>query len=520
MSWNFLFPQKIGIQYDFKCILECKIVYVKIKPSLILKNIIGKKKIELIGSDVNEIDLNLLLPEKFQNVHNKLMIDIIAYGEKSQYWSTFINGKMQRSVDIINPINKKTYNVKLNINFKVKNQNIFLFDVIITDIIKIDKIINKTGLFTHDLRAILKSAQNITKEIEKTAQADIEQITILKELIKESINMCMETRTSLLPENIRISKVIENIKMYLEFPQYIRRLTKIFPNIIFTLNISTSLIILEYQNKALWHLLLNTIKNVKATIINIFVDEDKNKSKLLIKITDNGIGMAQKYTNSFLNRNLPEQVIDSSDTNANRGEGFLLAYKQWILCEGSVEILQTELGIGTTILLSIYGSYETDRFSLNSHQVTLISSINQNIKTILLVDDVLFNLKLICLKLIKKTNKQYQYTNFPVLTNDCWQKHGIIIVSSDECQYVLAANGMYGKEISQMIKIDIIIADIQMPELNGIDMIKFIISNDLKSKILINSAAVNNDNDDIIELLKNPQITFLEKGNFDWINNI
>jgi response regulator of citrate/malate metabolism len=83
---------------------------------------------------------------------------------------------------------------------------------------------------------------------------------------------------------------------------------------------------------------------------------------------------------------------------------------------------------------------------------------------------------------------------------------------------ILAANGMYGKEISQMIKTDIIIADIQMPQLNGIDMIKYMIANGVKSKIFINSAAVDNDNEDIIELVKNTQITFVEKGNFDWIN--
>jgi hypothetical protein len=76
MNFNFLFP-KIGIEYDFKCILECKNIDITLKPSFILKNIIGTKKIDIIGSDVDEFDLNLLLPEKFRNIHNKLMIDII-----------------------------------------------------------------------------------------------------------------------------------------------------------------------------------------------------------------------------------------------------------------------------------------------------------------------------------------------------------------------------------------------------------------------------------------------------------
>ncbi len=357
----------MSFDYDFKCILECKIINSSINPSLILKNIKGNKKIDLIGSDVDEIDLNLLLPETFRDVHNKLMIDVITNGQQSQYWTAFMNGKMQRSIDIINPIDKKIHNVKLNINFKSQNKNLFIFDVIITDITNNNKTINKTGLITHDLRAVLKSALNIICEIEEIPSTNIEQTSILKDLINEALNMCLKTNTLPIPENITENKEI-----------------------------------------------------------------------------------------SYLNKN----------------------------------------------------------------QIKLISSINENKKTILLVDDILFNLKLICLKLIKKYNKKYEYSNFPILTKEGWQEYGIFTLITDECQYILASNGMYGKEICQIIKVDVIITDIQMPELNGIDMIKYIGLTNLKSKIFINSAVVDNNNYDIIELLKNPQITFVEKGNFNWISDV
>ncbi len=50
-------------------------------------------------------------------------------------------------------------------------------------------------------------------------------------------------------------------------------------------------------------------------------------------------------------------------------------------------------------IFSINGMTETTNFCLTTSQVISIYEINPNIKTILLVDDVIFNLKIICLKI-------------------------------------------------------------------------------------------------------------------------
>ena len=50
------------------------------------------------------------------------MCDIILHREKSKYWKLFIEGKMNRCVNIINPIDKKIHNVKLNIKFKYQKK--------------------------------------------------------------------------------------------------------------------------------------------------------------------------------------------------------------------------------------------------------------------------------------------------------------------------------------------------------------------------------------------------------------
>jgi CheY-like chemotaxis protein len=167
--------------------------------------------------------------------------------------------------------------------------------------------------------------------------------------------------------------------------------------------------------------------------------------------------------------------------------------------------------------LSIYGTNENNEFSLNTNQIKLILNINKNIK-ILLVDDVILHLKILCLKIIKNIDANYKYDNFPVLTNDEWQSIGIIFIEYENYQFILAANGMYGKEIAFMIDCDIIISDIQMPLLNGIDMIYELINNNIKTNIIVNSGFIKNENEEIYKLLENKQISmFIEKGSqFDW----
>jgi hypothetical protein len=57
MDWFKKYFNSIGVEYDLKCILVCKLNNDGLF-SFILKKIQGSKKIKLIGSDVNEIDLH------------------------------------------------------------------------------------------------------------------------------------------------------------------------------------------------------------------------------------------------------------------------------------------------------------------------------------------------------------------------------------------------------------------------------------------------------------------------------
>lgn len=534
MSLKKLFSKKINIEHDIQCILECKLDE-NLNSSFILKNITGSKKIELLGSDVCEMDLNLLFSDNFRQIHNNFMIDILKNRDKSKFWDLFLNGKMNRIVNIINPITKFEYGVKLNIIFNSQEKNKVLFDVFFTDLSIINKVINNTGLLTHDLRSIIKSAQNIVSVIQSNYNSgsnsnnNEENFSTLNELLDEAYQMCSKSRTKIIVENInkKESKLFTHIKMYLEISKYMRKIKKIFPNVKFNLDIKTNICITAIQNDTLWHLILNIIKNAinaNSTTILICIDDSIN-NELLITIKDNGNGMSESTKLDFFSRKLPEKIKDDEKIDSNRGEGFLLSYYEWINLGGIVDILNSEINIGTEFLIKIKGLNvnENEKFILNKTQINLINEIlnTQNKKKVLLIDDSLLNLKILSLKIIKQIDKNYKHSNFPTLTPDEWQNIGIIEIDTNDYIFLLLSNGMYGKEISIIIEPELIITDIQMPILNGVEMIKDLLEYNIKTKIIINSAFLDKDNEEINGLIQKNNIMFIEKGsNYDFIKKI
>lgn len=532
-SLRYFISSKINAHHDFKCVLECMLNDVDNKISLILKNITGEKKEELIGSNVDSIDMNLLLPDSFRHIHDNFMIDIITKRESSQFWNNFIDGKMMRGVNIINPINKRQHSVKINIKFKSNKNNVSLFDVSFTDIVQIPSKLTKPCIYSHDLNAILKSAINMIDEIENTYNArsiiEQDQILMVRNLLNEAQGLCVESRITELPDNVSIITNSKNVKLYLEIPNIIKKIELTCPHIKFKCMSLSSLVIGHSQYKILLDFILEIINELaKLTnlleIINIKISED-TLSKIMF------IHIARQYECDELSNH---NVIEQKQLNAiglgssNYNDKFKLVCNEWIKHASIKSFLDTN-GIDVGYNLSIKCDYDHDTFTLNTKHVKLLSSIHNEICTehtriVLLVDDVLLNLKIICLKIIKLFDSNYKYNNFPVLTNVEWQEHGIIVIGIPNYKFVLGSNGCYGLEIAQMIPCDLIVTDIQMPMLSGYDMIKSLISHGITSKIIVNSAIVDeNDGEfaEFAELIKKNQISWVEKGsNFNWIEGL
>lgn len=527
MNLSNFFAKKIHVENDLEGTLECECIN-DVTPSFILKNIVGSKKLELLGSDINEIDLNMLLPDNFRKMHNVFITDILKNRENSGYWNLFREGKMNRPVNIINPVTKSEYTVKLNITLKSQAENKVVFLVIFTDINIINKIINTTSLLTHDLRSIIKSAQHVlsTIEAESTSKHNEENFAMLNELLEEAYQMCSKSRCKILTENIHHtdSFLSHDIKIYLEISKYLKKIRKIFTNINFEVQIRTNICIKESYCDTLWHLFLNITKNAvnaNSTHIIIYVNNNE-ENELLIRVKDNGNGMSESTKINFFSRKLPENHI-AQEIEANRGEGFLLSYKEFVTLGGTVILYGSEIGAGTEFIIKLNGTFETENFVLSVANIVQIQNILNKTekKVVLLVDDSLLNLKILSLKLIKHLNRNYTHFNFPILTVDEWQNTGIINIEINSYIFVLASNGMFGKEIAMMLNPVFIISDIEMPLLNGIQMIKELLNYKINSRILINSAYVDENDVEISQLIQKNNIQFIEKGsNYDFVETL
>jgi len=472
---------KIGINYDFKALLECNFDSRKSEWSFILTNMSGEKKNDLVGEFTKKIDLNQLIFGVFSQIYSKYLIDILVNKEKSFYWESIINGQMKHSVDIINPITRIISNVTLELKQKtVISSNKCIFFVEMTDI-------KTTDILPYDLRSVLKSTRNIVNE--KNIK-----IKILDESLSEVLSMCSEIKTVLLPEKIRKTSNIHLDKIYKQMLLIIRKLQLTYPKIVFNLSQSCTGFISPGLNMPLHYLILNIVSNAKnngATEINIITETDpSNLSKGNIYVKDNG----------------------RDNSNFIREQEFLLLYDQIKILGGNINIELSKTG--TTFLIEI-PILQQDQFILNLSQVQLLNKIDSKTKLVLFVDDVFLSIRILFVQLIKYLNAEYKYTIFPVISSSQWENQGIHIVTFDTYTFVFAAHGLYGLELCLLYRFDLIITDIEMPHLNGIDMITLLIDKKIKSKILINSALDKKElelSEDLIELIKTSQIEFLEKG--------
>lgn len=484
---------------DLEATLVCK---CDTQWNFILENIRGSNPIELIGSPVTQIDLNLLLGESFRKIHSKFMIDICTKGCESVYWEQFTNGKMERPIDIINPLTKKVNSVKLGIKLRSSSDNLFAFDVQMTKSgqpTQSTQPINKTRLLTHNLKSVLKAIKTSICELDhgdKTLH-----INIIKELIDEGLGMCAGVGTSgsfledaAIASSIataQSSQMYSHQKIYIGIPQYLDKLKRLFPSmqIVYKLECGGELETRQYE--CVTHLLFVLVSNAfdsSASHTNIKFNMTKS-NQLQILFESNGRKVS---------------------TNPTQAQEFAKLCGELKTYGGGVTVTDLDLQILVPI-------NPMPNFQLDTSHVKQIMALDKSNSTILLVDDVFLNIKIIFNKLVKYLIPTHKPIHFPIITSQEWQEYGMFTIQLDNYNFIFGSNGLYGLDIGQMVECDLMIVDIQMPLLNGIDMIGQLISLGCKSKIIINSAFDKKelgDSEEIAKLFESnkSQIVFLEKG--------
>ncbi len=218
-------------------------------------------------------------------------------------------------------------------------------------------------------------------------------------------------------------------------------------------------------------ILLNLISNaIKFTLngkISIDISFD-SKNKILFSVVDTGIGISEENINNLFSR---FTQADSSTTRKYGGTGLgLYISKKLVELLGGTIQLQSIPELGTKIKFTIdVGNVDNEEKIYSNSNVIRITKTDINHEKILLtgsiliVDDNQDNQKLIQL-LVESVNENIKITS--------------------------AENGKQAIEIAMKTNFDLILMDIQMPIMNGMEATKFLRSNNYKNHIIALTANV------------------------------
>lgn len=223
-------------------------------------------------------------------------------------------------------------------------------------------------------------------------------------------------------------------------------------------------------------IVMNMISNAIKFTQNGYVHVDVStreylpkKYRLEIKVNDSGIGMTEKQIKELF---MPFSQMDSSMTRkfGGTGLGLFLARRMAILLGGNVELIRSEPDKGSEFLIFVEVEYDelpqekavrTMAYTKSSSEVKpqqKVESSENALATkgkILIVDDSADNRDLLTLMLSKKGMKTQT-----------------------------AENGQQAIEKALTQNFDMILMDIQMPEMDGFEAVKILRENNCGAKIV------------------------------------
>ena len=210
----------------------------------------------------------------------------------------------------------------------------------------------------------------------------------------------------------------------------------------------------------LFNLIGNSLKFTQKGEISVncnLISEEINSEQICISIFDTGIGMDKKFIDTIFKKFSQE---DKKITRKFGGTGLGMAITKELvnLMNGRIEV-ESEKNIGTKIYIYLTfekGNQENIKTALSDKELTNIDGAR-----ILLVEDNDLN------RMVAQNSLQYF-----------------------NCKVVEAENGLEAVEILKTNEFDIILMDIQMPEMDGIEATK-VIRNKLNIKTPIIALTAN-----------------------------
>lgn len=305
---------------------------------------------------------------------------------------------------------------------------------------------------SHEIRTPLNAIVGFLRELEK------QQLTFLQKKYIENSSIASKHLLSIINNILDISK-IEAGEMSLEHENFV--LEKTVSNVISILlpkaiqkdiklvsKIEKNVFpVLKGDSLRLEQILFNLVGNSlkftpkgQITIYCKLISECNTHQEICLSIKDTGIGMDESYIENIFNK-FSQEDKDVTRKYGGTGLGMPITKELVQLMNGRIEI-KSKKNIGTKI--SVFISLEKGDISGIKHE-SILKKTNIDDTKILLVEDNDLN------RMVAQNSLQYF-----------------------NCKITEAENGVEAIEILKKQKFDIILMDIQMPEMDGIEATKII----------------------------------------------
>jgi signal transduction histidine kinase/DNA-binding response OmpR family regulator len=231
----------------------------------------------------------------------------------------------------------------------------------------------------------------------------------------------------------------------------------------------------EKIEKIFSNLISNAVKFTKpGGKIRIFIENDIT-GYALIKVTDTGVGMSEDETEQIFTR------FYTLTKNEKQGSGIGLALvKELIeLHKGKIQV-QSNVNEGTTFFIKLpvakclYQDNEISATPISKNKLSYDNNFSMNEGCFPNSTD-------------KEEDKMFEANRSLILIvedNDDLRRY-VAHIFNDTCNIIEAVNGKQGIEAAKKYVPDIIISDIMMPEIDGIELVNKIKTNETTSHIPI-----------------------------------
>ncbi|MCW9030870.1 MAG: ATP-binding protein [Gammaproteobacteria bacterium] len=228
------------------------------------------------------------------------------------------------------------------------------------------------------------------------------------------------------------------------------------------------------------NLLSNAIKFTEHGSVNLLIDatpaEIASRIKLVFKVEDSGIGIHEEYLDKIFNH-FEQQSGQDSRKYGGSGLGLAISQKLALLLNGELTVT-SYLNQGSTFTLTLNDVEVTQNHNPSADE---LPEIVLRPATILIADDMEANRKLL-----------------------------INYLRNHSITFLEACNGTEAVQFAQEQNPDLILMDIKMPEMDGIEATTILRANDATKDIpiiAISASSIHEDNSDLKEKLFNDYLT-------------